>query len=174
MLSPDSADTFMVDAAPLIHLAKIDALEIFTADEPAFITQAVRREAVLPQAAYRFPEIAAIDSALRTGRFVAVDLGADEERAVADIGRRVPGLGLGERETIAVARARGWSAVLHDRRANRVAQSFGVPIVGIVELLFARTGDADRLASRIRRFAGLVDLRIHVLDQLLERVKERR
>ena len=173
MLSFDSLKRLVVDASPLIYLAKIDALDVFPLGYPALITEAVRREGVLPQAAYRFSEIAWIDEGIRVGRISVVALRSDEEEAVVDIGRRIPGLGLGERESIAVALARGWSAVLFDRRANRIAQALGVRVVGIVEVLFGRTADGELLERRLRRLASLLDMRIDALEQLLERVKER-
>lgn len=173
MLSGDSAHQLVVDTGPLIYLAKIDALDLFTPDDPAHITDGVRREALLPQAAYRFPEITAIHAALGGGRIAVVALRPDEKDAVLDLGHRVPGLGLGERESIVVAHARSWSAVLFDRRANRIAESFGVRVAGVVELLFARTQPRAVLETRIRRFASLVDMRTSALEQLLERVRER-
>lgn len=173
MLSNGSAHRLVVDTGPLIYISRIDALDLFNSDEPAHISDAVHREAVLPQAAYRFPEIAAIETAIRAGRIKVSALRPDEREVVLDLGRRMPGLGLGERGTIAVASSRGWSAVLFDRQAGRIAQSLGVRVVGIVELLFWRTADEALLESRIRRFAALVEMRIEARDQLLERVKER-
>lgn len=173
MLSNGSSQTLVVDTSPLIYLAKIDALDLFTADAPAHITESVRSEAILPQAAYRFPEIVAIDDALRKGTIRVVTLRTDEAEAVVDIARRVPGLGSGERESIAFAQLRGRSVVLFDRGADRIAQAMGVHGVGITDLLFARTDDDDLLESRIRRFAHLVDMRTAALEQLMERAKER-
>lgn len=173
MASVDSFDRLVVDASPLIYLAKIHALDLFTVAKPALITEAVRREAVLPQAAYRFPEIAEIDAACRARVIEVVALQPHEKLAVQDIGRRVPGLGLGERESVAVGAARGQAVVLFDRRANRIAEALGVRTIGIVELLFAPTTDTELLESRVRCFASLVDMRIDALGQLLERVKER-
>jgi hypothetical protein len=42
----------------------------------------------------------------------------------------------------------------------------------MVELLFARTTDGDRLARRIRGLARLVNMRIETLEQLLGKVDE--
>jgi predicted nucleic acid-binding protein len=163
----------IVDASPLIYLAKLDALDVFTRDEPAAISDGVRDEVLLPQAAYRFPEIVRIDEAVREGCIKVLSLKKREREAVDALSARVPGLGRGELETIAVARARRWSAAIADRRASLVAQAHGVPVIGMVELLFARTTDGDQLARRIRGLAKLVNMRIETLEQLLGKVDER-
>lgn len=163
----------IVDASPLIYLAKLDALDVFRLDDPAAISEGVRNEVLLPQAAYRFPEIVRIDDSIRRGQIEVVSLDTEEQDSVEALSGRVPGLGRGELETIAVARARRWSAAIADRRASRVAQVHGVSVVGMLELLFARTMEGDRLAGRIRGLAKLVNMRIETLEQLLGAVRER-
>jgi hypothetical protein len=104
-------------ATRLIYLAKLDALDVFTLDGPAAISEGVRNEVLLPQAAYRFPEIVRIDESVRNGRIEAVSLDEEQRDSVEALSRRVPRLGRGELETIAVARVRRWSAAIADRRA---------------------------------------------------------
>ncbi|MDQ3407913.1 MAG: hypothetical protein M3472_07170, partial [Chloroflexota bacterium] len=77
------------------------------------------------------------------------------------------------RESMAVAAARGLAVVLHDRRASGIGRAMGIDVVGPLDLLFERTVDDGLLDARVRAFARLVDMRIEVLEQLLERVKER-
>lgn len=127
----------------------------------------------MPPAAYRFTEIATIDAAIRDGRILVGELRPDEVALVADLQSRIPGLGQGERESIAMAAGREWSVVLLDRRALRVARTLGVSCVSVAEVLFDRTSDDEILARRLRHFAGLVDMRIDTLERLLEQVKER-
>ena len=173
MVSTGSSNRLIVDASPLIYLAKLDALDVFQLDVPAAISEGVRDEVLLPQAAYRFPEIVQIDDSIREGRIEVIPLNKGEQSNVEDLSRRIPGLGRGELETIAVARARGWSAAIVDRRAIRIAQLSGISVVGIVELLFAKTTDGGRLAGRVRRLASLVNMRIGTLEKLLSRAEER-
>ena len=172
MGASDSSYRVIIDASPLICLAKLDALDVFSVDEPAAISDGVRGEVLLPQAAYRFPEIGRIDESIRDGRIEVVSLDKEERMSVEALSKRVPGLGRGEVGTIAVARARRWSAVIADRRASRVAQTHGVSVVGMFELLFVRTTDRDRLVSRIRALARLVNMRLETLEQLLDSVDE--
>jgi predicted nucleic acid-binding protein len=170
--SDRSSYRLIVDASPLIYLAKLDALDVFGIDAPAAISEGVRNEVLLPQAAYRFPEIVGIDDSIRNGWIAVVSLDRQERDGVKALSRQVPGLGRGELETITIARSRGWTAALADRRATRIAEIHGVAIVGIVELLFARTGDSKQLARRIRDLARLVNMRVETLDRLLGRVHE--
>jgi len=173
MSSSDRLKGTVVDAGPLIYLAKIGALDVFGRTAPGWISPGVRREAVTPPAAYRFPEIATIDAAIRDGRILVAELRPEEVTLAADLKARIPGLGQGERESIAMAAGRGWSVVLLDRRALRVARMLGVSVVAVVELLFDRTSEDEILARRLRHFASLVDMRIDTLERLLEQVKER-
>lgn len=170
MIADRSSHSLIVDASPLIYLAKLDALDVFGKDAPAAISEGVRHEVLLPQAAFRFPEIVGIDDSIRSGRIAVVALDKQEREGVGTLSRQVPGLGRGELETITTARSRGWTAALADRRATRIAEIHGVSVVGIVELLFARTTDSKQLAARIRDLARLVNMRIETLERLLGRV----
>jgi predicted nucleic acid-binding protein len=173
VIAKSSLYRLIVDASPLIYLAKLDALDVFRLDDPAAISEGVRNEVLLPQAAYRFPEIVRIDESVRKGGIEVVSLDKKERNSVEALSRQVPGLGRGVLETIAVARSRRWSAAIADRRASRIAQVHGISVVGMVELLFARTTDGDRLARRVRGLASLVNMRIEALEQLLRKVDER-
>ncbi len=168
-----SAQRLVVDSSPLIYLAKLEALDVFTVQSPALVTDGVRREVLVPQAAVRFPEMAEIDQAIRERRLVVAPLREDEQEAAGEIARGIPGLGLGERESMAVAASRGLPFVLHDRRASRIGRAMGQEVVGPLDLLFERTVDDGLLEHRLRAFARLVDMRIEALEVLLERVKER-
>ena len=59
MVSSGSAHRLVVDSSPLIYLAKLEALDVFTIQDPAHITPGIRCEVLVPQAAVRFPEMAA-------------------------------------------------------------------------------------------------------------------
>lgn len=170
MVSDRISKKLIVDASPLIYLAKLDALDVFGGDLAAAISEGVRNEVLLPQAAFRYPEIVGIDDSIRSGRIMVVSPDRGEVKSIETLSRQVPGLGRGELETIAIARSRRWSAVLADRRATRIAEIHGVTVIGIVEFLFARTKDGKVLASRIRSLAGLVNMRIETLEGLLGKV----
>jgi predicted nucleic acid-binding protein len=163
----------VVDSSPLIYLARLEALDVFTIQDPAHITPGVRREVLVPQAAVRFPEMARIEPAIGEGQLVLTALRQEEQAAADDIGSRIPGLGAGERESLALAPTRGFAVVLHDRRASRIGRAMGIDVVGPLELLFGRTDEDGVLEGRVRAFARLVDMRIEALEHLLERVKER-
>ena len=158
-----------MDASPLIYLAKVDALDVFGTGDTGRHRRISPSRGHRTQAAYRFPEIALIDSAIRRDHIEVVTLGEQE----AGVARAFQA----EFQDSAAAKPRrwhsrsseAWPAVLYDRRARRVAQAFGVRVVGIVELLFDRTTDDALLEDRIRRFASLVAMRIEALEELLNR-----
>jgi predicted nucleic acid-binding protein len=173
VLSSASDDILILNAGPIIYLAKIDALDVLGHYRRSVVTSGVEREVVLPPSAYRFPEIARIEALIRAGSLEVVSMDTTEHDRTDRLGDEVPGLGRGERETIAVAAARGWLAVLFDRRARRIADASGVAVVGIPALLVEGTPDSSLLERRIRALASLVNMRLDDLGRLLERARER-
>lgn len=170
MLSFASDERPILDAGPLVYLAKLDALDVLERIHGCAITSGVEQEVVRPPSAYRFPEIARIERAIRMHTIEVVSMTADEVARTDRLGREVPGLGAGERETIAVAASRGWSAALFDRRARRIGEANGVPVVGVPSLLVGGTHDRDLLERRVRGFATLVNMRLDDLERLLARI----
>lgn len=169
MVSFASDDRLILNAGPLIYLAKLDALDVLKGYAGCAITSGVEREVVRPPSAYRFPEIARIEGVIRMAWLDVVSMTTDEQDRTDRLGRDVPGLGKGERETIAVAATRRWSASLFDRRARRIGEANGVAVVGVPTLLVEGTRDADLLERRVRGFASLVNMRLDDLDRLLSR-----
>ena len=170
----DRLRPLVFDAAPLIYLAKIEALDVittggFTAHAPA----SVLAEATRPAIAMRHPDAIVIEDEVQRGTILSLGLDAAEVARARDIERRVPGLHAGECEVLAVALARGMPAVIFERRARRVARAMGVSPVDMIELLFAGTADQGLLAERIRRFARLVEMRLQDLEQLLQLAERR-
>jgi predicted nucleic acid-binding protein len=170
VLLSDSDDRVVLNAGPLIYLAKLDALDVLERYDQCAITSGVEQEVVRPPSAYRFPEIARVEGLIRVGSLEVVSMTADEQDRTDRLGDEVPGLGRGERETIAVAAARGWSAALFDRRARRIGEANGIVVVGVPGLLFEGSREPDLLERGIRGFATLVNMRLDDLELLLTRV----
>lgn len=164
----------IADTSPLIYLAKIGALDVLWTGRPAVMTTGVREEALLPPAAYRFPEVVEIEAAMDRGLIEVTQLTTSESEFAQGIQTRVPALGRGEREVIAVSIGRSLDAVMFDRRARRVASALGAPIVDMFEVIFRGTSDVELLEDRIRALASLVDLRVGALEELLEQIGRRR
>lgn len=138
------------------------------------MTTAVREEAVLPRAAYRFPEVIVIEAAIDRGLIEVRPLTAAESELATSIEARVPALGRGEREVIAVSIERSLDAVMFDRRARRVARALGASVVDMFEVVFRSAGNAELLEHRVRALASLVDLRLGALEELLDRIGRQR
>lgn len=162
----------LVDASPLIYLAKIEALDDVAGI--ASITSAVAEETARPQLGYRHPDAIAIDRAIASGRILIVEPARKESVATEMLAERVPGLGLGERQTLAVAIERRIPTVIFDRRGRRVAAALGAPSMDLLELLALVTPDAQLLERRFHRFALLVDMRVSALEELLVRIRKGR
>lgn len=159
------------DSAPLIYLAKLEAVDAFgSAGYRPFAPPAVVAETSRPEVSYRYPDALAIAEAFRSGELIPTERDGSELRAAVRLASDIPGLGRGECQVLAVAHRRGWPALFYERRAAAIGRALGVATIDLVELLFAGTEDAAVLASRVRRFADLVDMRAADRELLLERV----
>ena len=164
----------LVDASPLIYLAKLDALECFAGGgwEP-LLTPAVVAEVASPAVAYRYPDALTISRALASGVLVTVELTADERTHAAGLAGSINGLGRGESEALAIASSRGHGVVIFERQGVRVARALGVVPVNPAEVLFRGSGDRDLLRRRLIRFADMTAMRASDIDALLARIDRR-
>lgn len=164
----------LVDASPLIYLAKLDALDVFSAAGQApLVTPEVQRETSRPGLAYRFPDAVLIADALRGG-LLALTVSDDERRVAERLGVDAGGLDRGESEVLAVAVNRRLPVLLYERRAARLARSLGLDTWSPIRLLVAGTPDREQLRDRLIRFARLVEMRFEDVDELIRSIERRR
>lgn len=165
----------VLDASPLIYLAKLAALDVLSvATREAAVTPVVLEEVTRPQLAYRHPDAVEIEQAVVNGLVQVWELEADERSLAADFAERVPGLHHGAAEVLSLAISRSVAAVILERQARRVARTLGAELVDVVELLVAGTPDLELREDRVIRFARLVNMRFDHVAQLLARLGSRR
>jgi predicted nucleic acid-binding protein len=165
----------VVDASPLIYLAKLDALDVFAVTgRVGLVPPTVYTEVAAPALTYVHPDAVTLERATRAGTLTVVDLSERERRGADELRQLVPGIHSGEREVLAVARERKAEAVLFERRGKLVARALGLRLVDLVELLVHGTPDRDLLEGRIDRFASLVNMRRADHEALKARIKGRR
>jgi predicted nucleic acid-binding protein len=150
------------DASPLIYFAKMDKL--------AFLVQVVGTIAI-PPSVYK----EAVEAGRRRGRLDADRIAAAiKERMVVRLeptaqevqltGRLSadPRLGAGECEVIACAAHRRLKALLHDKKARRVAASYGVRTIQAADVLFLallrRHVSLSEFKSLLRDLAVLIGM----------------
>lgn len=164
----------ILDAGPLIHLAKLDALDVLEKGGwEAMIPPSVRAEAARPELTFRHPEVAVIMRALNEGRVSVAPLTEAEDQLAKDLAGRATGMHAGELDVLALGLARSWPVCLHERQASRIAGALGIRPVHVVELLFDGTPDPTVLTKRLRAFGGLTNMRTSDLNALLELADER-
>lgn len=163
----------MVDAGPLIYLAKLNALDVFdAAGHQPLVTPEVERETARTGLAYVYPDASLIAEALRTGLLSGTEL-TDEENEVAQrLAAEAGGLDRGESEVLATAAQRSLPALLYDRRATRLARSLGIRAWSPPDLIAIGTPDRSLARERLLRFARLVDLHFEDLEKLLTRIED--
>lgn len=162
----------MVDASPLIYLAKLDALDVFgLAGHVPLITPKVERETARPGLAYRFPDALMIAEALRDGVLVRTELSEQERTVASQLGAEAGGLDAGESEVLAAAGARELPVLLHERRAIRMARSLGLETWSPVRLLIEGTPDRELSRTRVLEFARMVQMRFEDVEALVRRIE---
>jgi hypothetical protein len=163
----------LVDAGPLIYLAKLDALDVFReARVQPFVTTEVERETSRPALAYDHPDSLAIAEALNTGVLHRTELTAEERTDAVRIQEQAPALKTGEAEVLAAGRGRNLPVLLFERRALRFAYAMALDVWLPPRLLFAGTRERARLRDRILEFARLVDLPYAQVEAHLYEVEE--
>lgn len=163
----------LVDASPLIYLAKIDALDVFASSgHVPLITPEVERETARPGLAYEYPDSLVIADALDSGLLTRTQLTEPEMKLAERLSREAGGIDLGESEVLAAAVARHEPALLFERRATALARSMGVDAWSPARLLFAGTPDSSLLRDRIRGFASLVQMRYEDVQKLIAVTEE--
>ncbi|MGZ8761186.1 MAG: hypothetical protein ACXWXV_11545 [Aeromicrobium sp.] len=164
----------MVDAGPLIYLAKLDALDLFGhSGHTPLVTEEVERETARPGLGYEHPDSLVIADALRSGRLARTKLTTAEVEAAERLRRESGGIDAGEAEVLAGALQRRLPALLFEHRATRLARSMGIDAWTPVRLMFAGTPDTSLLRDRVRRFAALVQMRFEDVSPLLKLIEER-
>ena len=165
----------LVDASPLIYLAKLEALDVFaTVGYEPLVTPAVERETSRAGLAYVYPDAALISQGLRTGVLSRTQLTAAEESVARRLGAEAGGLDPGEAEVLAAAATRSLPVLLFERRALRLARSLGVEAWSPVRLLIDGTPDPAARVDRLTRFARLVQMRFEDLERLVGGIEEGR
>lgn len=165
----------VVDASPLIYLAKLDALEAFRIGgyEP-LVPEALIEETTRPALVYRHPDAGLIETAVGRGLLRVTALLPPEITFADWLSERVPGLHPGECQVLAVAKERALPAMVFERRGRAIARAHGIGLTDVMEVLFEGTGDNDLLESRVRRFAEMVDMRLADFEALRGRIAERK
>jgi predicted nucleic acid-binding protein len=164
----------MVDASPLIYLAKLAALDTFEgAGLRPLVTPEVERETSRPGFAYEHPDSVVIAEALRSGILARTILSDAERKTAQTLARAAGGLDAGESEVLAAAVGRGLPVLLFERRATRFAGSLGIETWSPLRLLAAGTPDRRLLRERVLAFAVLVSMKFEDLERVLQRIEVR-
>lgn len=164
----------LVDASPLIYLAKLEALDVFQrSGHTPLITPEVERETARSGLAYEHPDALVIADALRSGVLQRTRLTPGEQQFAERLQAEAGGIDSGEAEVLAAASERRLPALLFERRATRLARSMGVEAWTPVRILFAGTDDSMLLRERILAFAALVQMRIADVESLIDLIEER-
>ena len=124
------------DASPLIYFAKLDALTLLsTVAGPIAAPPSVIDETVDAGKKRRKPDAERIQQALADGVIVPLRL-TEQESALAQTLHQNTMLGAGECEVIICAAQRGCKALLHDKKARKMAVHHGVKTMSVTDVLF--------------------------------------
>ncbi|MDP8904029.1 MAG: hypothetical protein M3N29_01710 [Chloroflexota bacterium] len=162
-----------MDASPLIYLAKLDALDVFTnSGHLCRITPEVERETARAGLSYEHPDALVVADAIRSGLLVRTELTPDEMAVARRLEHEAGGVDRGEAEVLAAATSRAEPALLFERRATRLARSMGIDTWSPVRLLFAGTRSPVELRERVGAFGRLVNMRLVDVQKLLNLIQD--
>ena len=129
--------SIVADASPLIYFAKMDQLGfLHQVLGPVGIPPAVFRETVIAGRELGLKDAERIAAAIEAGSIVRISLSEDEARLAQSLQQSDPRLGCGECETIACAVHRQLKAILHDKKARRMAANHKVRTMQGMDILF--------------------------------------
>ena len=141
------------DAGPLIHLAEIGSLELFSTFDTLLV----------PETVYKEVEAGGVPDELADLSYERVE--ADESRVGTEE------LDAGERAAIAVAEERGIVLLTDDLAARRTASAVGLEVQGSIGIIALGCGrgllDRDEAASSMRALQRETSL--FVTDAVVER-----
>jgi predicted nucleic acid-binding protein len=165
----------IVDAGPLIYLAKLEALDVSrVAGHTPLVTPEVERETARPGLAYVYPDALLVAEALRNGVLTRTVLSEEEHLTARRLAREAGGLDAGEAEVLAAAASRSLPVLLFERQAVRLARSLGLDTWSPIRLLLAGTPDSALLRERLVGFARLVSMRIEDVETVIQSIEEAR
>jgi hypothetical protein len=140
----------------------------------ALIPPAVIAETATPALQYIHADALTISEAIARGVVSGTKLSPTEQATADRLMAEPTGIDVGEAQVLAVGKERGLAVVLTERRGRSVARQMGVETRDVVEILFAGTTDDDLLRIRLRRLAGLIDMRVADYEAIQLRVDQRR
>lgn len=127
----------VADASPLIYFAKMEQLGfLHRVLGPVGISPAVFRETVVAGRELGLKDAERIAAAIEAGSIVRMSLSEDEVKLARSLQQSDPRLGPGECETIACAIHRRLKAILHDKKARRVAANHRARTMQGMDILF--------------------------------------
>ena len=125
------------DASPLIYFAKLNRLSLLSATlGPIAVPPAVIHETVNAGGRRHRPDAKRIQQALATLSLIPLELTPSEAQEARQLHQMFP-LGLGECEVIACASHRQMKALLHDKKAQKIAaEDYKIETISPTGVLF--------------------------------------
>lgn len=165
----------VVDSSVLIVLAKIGELDLLRElFGRALVSPGVGFEVIERGREVSAPEVGVISSAVQEGWLQLVRLSA-EEREFSERLLSTTSLGLGEAESIAIARSRQLALVLDDKEARLVAGATGLDYFGtagmLLQGLLSRKLTLEDLERALKDLVGVMWLAPDVVTEIMRRAR---
>jgi predicted nucleic acid-binding protein len=165
-----SRPTYVLDATPIIHFAKIHKLRLVLGMCEAYMTREVYRESV--ERGKGRPDATVVRDTVERGELKVYDV---RDRNVVKMFQRHPEMHMGEAETLAAAKELNAFAIVDEAEARTVAKAYGVKTrTGTLFLLF-RLLALKRIESAEceRTLDELVESGLYIDSHTLIRAKQK-
>ncbi len=168
----------VVDASPLIALAKMRRLELLKAlHGQVLIGPTVKEEVVARGKAIAGQGVELVEKALEDGWIQAVRL-SPRERKVAQQIIKSSRLAAGEAESLALAQSRKRVVIVEDREARAMAAAMGLELIGtagvLLEGFLKGHLTMEQMEDAVEELSRTIWLSPAVVAEILKRAREAR
>lgn len=166
---------YVLDATPIIHLAKVQKLNLVLGISKAYITREVYREAVERGAGK--PDALVVGDAIERGEINVYDV---RDRSLVRALQRHPEIHMGEAETLAAAKELKAYAIVDEAEARVIAKTYGIRTrTGTLFLLFKllsleriEATECERMLNELVQSGLYIDS--HTLIRARQKIRESR
>jgi len=166
----------ITNTSPMIILARIERLQLLKElYETILMSPAVKVECIDKGRETGATDVVAMENGIKQGWIQLVNLDKEEMREARGLMDEVR-IGMGEAETLALARSRNALAVLDDKEARAIAKSWNLEYTSTLMVLYEAFAknliDYDELVEDLAKLTKIIWISTDVITDIIRRAKK--
>jgi len=166
----------ITNTSPMIILARIERLQLLKElYETILMSPAVKVECIDKGREAGATDVVAMENGIKQGWIQLVNLDKEEMREARRLMDEVR-IGMGEAETLVLARSRNALAVLDDKEARAIAKSWNLEYTSTLMVLYETFAknliDYDELVEDLAKLTKIIWISTDVITDIIRRAKE--